>query len=82
MAAGLPVISLDGKGNRDIINNNVNGIIIKDENVDLFANNIIALFENNKLYKKFVDNGHIAAKKYDIKNYTDVLLNNYFSATK
>ncbi len=82
MAAGLPVISLDGKGNRDIINNNVNGIIIKDENVDLFANNIIALFENNKLYKKFVDNGHITAKKYDIKNYTDVLLNNYFSATK
>ena len=82
MAAGLPVICLDGKGNRDIIKNNINGIIIKDEDVDLFASNIITLFKNNKLYKNFVDNGHITAKKYDIKKYVDVLLNNYFSATK
>tara|TARA_B100000963_G_scaffold250622_1_gene219598 strand:+ start:574 stop:1680 length:1107 start_codon:yes stop_codon:yes gene_type:complete len=82
MAAGLPVISLDGKGNRDIINNNVNGIIVKDENVDLFVNKIISLFEDQKLYNKFVENGHITAKKYDIKTYVDLLIESYFSAIK
>jgi glycosyltransferase involved in cell wall biosynthesis len=50
MSSGLPVICLDGKGNRDIINHEENGFIFNQENPDLFVKQILKLFNNKKLY--------------------------------
>lgn len=80
MAGGLPVVSLDGGGNRDFINNGENGYLLNNENQDEFANKIIKLFNNKIKYKKFVQNGHTTAKKHDIKNYVDRLLEIYLKA--
>lgn len=38
MASGLPVISLDGKGNRAFINNRENGFIVYNQDINMFIN--------------------------------------------
>jgi glycosyltransferase involved in cell wall biosynthesis len=82
MASGVPVISLDGKGNRDFIKNHTNGVIIEEENVELFVKEIEKLFSNKDYYKKIKFNGYDTSKKHDIKNYINKLLTFYFSAMK
>ena len=77
MASNLPVVSLDGIGNRDIINNEENGYIIKEQNAEVFANIIIELFRNNKLYNKISNAGNNTAKRHDIKEYVNKLLEIY-----
>ena len=77
MASGLPVISLDGKGNRDLIKHKKNGYIFSSQNPLDFGNAIIELKENSNLYMKFVNEGHKFSSKYDIKNYVDRLVNYY-----
>ena len=81
MAAGLPVISLDGKGNRDIIQHKKNGYIFQDQNAEQFGKIIIELKKNASLYKSIIEEGFNTAKKHDIKNYIDRLLEIYLNAT-
>ena len=77
MAAGLPVVSLDGKGNRDFINHNENGYIFKEQDPKIFAEVIIKLFENKKLYQEISTNGQKTAEYYNIKSYVHKLLKIY-----
>lgn len=77
MASGLPVVTLDGKGNRDLIENNKNGFIIYKQSAELFADKIIELIENKELYQSMSNYAVEFAKKYDIKEYVDNLLNIY-----
>ena len=77
MAAGLPVISLDGFGNRDFIEHGENGYIFKEQNLKDFFECITELFNNGKLYLKIINNGYETAKKYDIKEYSRKLLEIY-----
>ncbi len=77
MASGVPVISLDAKGNRDYIKDGINGYIIKEEDPKLFSHKIINIIKDEKLYKKLSDNGQETAKRYDIKNYTKKLMKLY-----
>jgi len=77
MAAGLPCIALDGKGNRDIIVNETNGFMISDENTQLFAEKIIYLIKNPDLYGKMSESAKEFSKKYDIKKYVNTLLEYY-----
>lgn len=81
MASGIPVITLDGKGNRDFINKK-NGILISEEDTEIFSDRIIEVFENKEKYQMLSKNGIDTASKYDIKKYVDKLLKLYFSATK
>ena len=74
MASRLPVISLDGKGNRDIIKNKVNGYIIKKQNAKLFAKLIIEIFNDKNLYDAISKESFKTANKFDIKNYCNNLL--------
>ena len=43
MAARLPVISIDGKGNRDVVLNGKNGYLINDQNVEEFGEKTLVL---------------------------------------
>lgn len=74
MAAGLPVVCLDGKGNRDIIEQSKNGFMIFEQNAELFAEKIIELIENKELYQTMSSYAVEFARKYDIKEYVDKLL--------
>jgi len=77
MAAGIPVVSLDGKGNQDFINHKENGYIFKKQDPKVFADTIIKLFENKKLCQKISTNGQKTAENHDIKNYVSKLLKIY-----
>lgn len=79
MASGLPVVTLDGKGNRDIIENGHNGFLLENENVDDFSDKIISLFENRMNYKIMSENAVLYANQFDIIRYTDELINLYKS---
>lgn len=77
MAAGLPVITSDGKGNRDIIEEGKNGYMIFDYSVEKFANTILKLWHNKEKLKSMSNYANQYAKQYDIVNYVDKLLEIY-----
>jgi glycosyltransferase involved in cell wall biosynthesis len=74
MAAGLPVVTLDGKGNRDLIEEGKNGYMIYDQDPEKFAQRIIYLIENKGKYAEISNYCKAYAKKYDIKEYVSKLL--------
>ena len=82
MAAGLPVISLDGKGNRDIIQHRKNGFIFKDQNAEQFGNTLIELKESPNEYLRYVKEGQRYSSDYDVKNYIDKLISYYYQIIK
>lgn len=77
MVAGLPVVSLDGKGNRDIITNDVNGYILTEQKSQVFADKILALANEIALYNRIQQAGLQTAKQFDIVSYVDKLLKLY-----
>ena len=74
MAAGLPTITLEGKGNRDLIEEGKNGYMIYDQDPEKFAQKIIYLIENKDKYTEISNYCKEYAKKYDIKEYVNKLL--------
>jgi glycosyltransferase involved in cell wall biosynthesis len=73
MAAGLPVVTLDGAGNRDIMINGKNGFLIENQNPEEFADRILEVYQN----KEISDFNTEFAKKFDIESYCEKLLNLY-----
>lgn len=79
MAVELPVITLDGQGNKDLVKNNFNGYLIKKENPKIFSELIIEMFQNQTLYEKLSNNSKKFSRNYDISNYVKKLINIYNS---
>lgn len=82
MASGLPVVCLDGKGNRDIIEEGKNGFMIYKQDPKLFAEKIIELIENPQQYRQMSAYCVEFARKYDIKQYVDKLIGIYEEVLK
>lgn len=80
MASGLPVVCLDGLGNRDIIENDRNGYIISDANAELFADKILTIWNNEDKYQEMSQYAQEYAKQYNIKPYVEKLLVLYQNA--
>ncbi|MFN8285114.1 MAG: glycosyltransferase [Chitinophagales bacterium] len=79
MVAGLPVVSLDGKGNRDIIKEGVNGFM-PETDVTQFAQRLMQLHTDKQLYTSISSGAKKFAADYDIKAYCDKLLQIYNTA--
>lgn len=77
MASGLPVVCLDGGGNRDIIEEGKNGFMIAEQDPQEFTEKIIELVNNKQLYSDISQYAKTYAMKYDIKQYVDKLLKLY-----
>ena len=77
MAAGLPVVCLDAKGNRDIMEQGKNGYILEDQDSSLFADAILKIWNDKELYGQMSEYAQEYAKKYDIKEYVDRLIEVY-----
>ena len=73
MAAGLPVVTLDGRGNRDLMRNGDNGYIIEKQDASLFAEKII-LASTNRIMSNFSIN---FSKQFNIQSYCEKLLKLY-----
>ena len=82
MAAGLPVICLDGGGNRDIIVQGKNGFLLSYPDTEKFKKIMLEVWKNKALYNKISSFSIEFAKKFDIHNYVDVLLELYRRESK
>ena len=77
MAAGLPVFSTDGFGNRDLIINDYNGYLFSERDAVKFANAIAEIYTNSEKYKNLSNNSLELSMRYDIKPYVDKLIKLY-----
>ena len=77
MAAGLPCIALDGKGNRDVMIEGENGYLIPQADLALFADKIKLLLDQEGLYDKISNAARAFAWSKDISKYTEQLLELY-----
>ena len=77
LASGLPVITLNGGGNKNLIIQGMNGYLINNPNVNEFTNKIIELWQNKSLLKKQSRYAKQFAKQFDIINYCNKILNIY-----
>ena len=77
MAAGLPCICLDGRGNRDVIEHDKNGYIFQEQNPKQFAQSICQLLNNSS---KLQEMSHYAinySSNFDLPLYINRLLDLY-----
>ena len=77
MAAGLPVVSLDGGGNRDLIIDGVNGFLVEQGDLERFVQCILNLMNDPTLFKEIQKKGYETANQHDIRPYVDRLLGHY-----
>lgn len=80
MASGLPIVSLDGKGNKDIILNGKNGFLIQEQNPTYFASQIEKLFTQPELYAAMSEFGKKFARDFSIEKKTKELIDLYKSS--
>ncbi len=79
MASGLPCISLDGKGNQDLIENDYNGYFIGNQDPQLFADKIDEISKNEELYYKLSKNAEKFSLKFNIEEKTQDYVDLYTS---
>ena len=77
MATGLPVVTLDGRGNRDLIVQGKNGYMVYEQNAEQFADRILEIWNDKQKYCEMSAFAQEFAKQYDIKEYVDKLLTLY-----
>lgn len=82
MALGLPVVTLDGKGNRHFIKNGINGYCFEKEDVNLFADTILKLCKNPDLYLKISKNAIETARNFSIEAMTKEIVKMYYKLNK
>jgi glycosyltransferase involved in cell wall biosynthesis len=79
MASGLPIITFNGGGNEEIIQNGVNGFLMNKLDKNMFSTKIIELFGNKNEYNQISKNALNTAKNYDIAPYVENLIKLYTS---
>lgn len=77
MAAGLPVVTLDGRGNRDLIVQGKNGYMLYEQNAEQFADCILEIWNDKNKYNQMSAFAQEFVRQYDIKPYVDRLLELY-----
>jgi len=77
MSASLPVVTLDGKGNRDLIHEGKNGYMIRENKAAFFADAIESLWQNKQLYQEVSDYAKKFAREFDIEKYCTKLIGLY-----
>lgn len=74
MAAGLPIVTLNGGGNQELILENINGHLITTNSVARFADKILSICESNVHYERMSAAAKEFAKKFDIYPYCKKLV--------
>lgn len=80
MAAGLPAVCLDGKGNRDLIENGKNGFMLFDSEPAKFADKIIEITRDKKTYCALAKGAVEYAKLYDMPNHVETIVDFYHNS--
>lgn len=74
-AAGLPVVTSDATGCRDVIKDGYNGLLAEPGNCEMFAEKVLMLLENKELYNQICKN-----ILKDINNYDWSVIANQYKA--
>lgn len=77
MACGLPVVSLDGGGNAELIEDGINGFLVKDASKAHFAKRIFELVSDMSLYQQVQEGALSKSKSFDIESYVSDLIELY-----
>ena len=77
MAAETPIVCMDGKGNRDLIQHGENGFIFEKQDPVLLAEQIIALWEDETIYEKIQGTARKNVRSFDIAMYCEQLMQVY-----
>jgi glycosyltransferase involved in cell wall biosynthesis len=80
MANGLPIIAMDGQGNRELIQDGINGYMIWKNNPELFAEKIIELVGSETKMQTMSEAAIKFSKEYSIEGYVSKLLDIYLKA--
>lgn len=73
MAAGLPCVASDIRGNVDLIDDKKGGCLVSPKDEYEFANAIQKIYNDRKLCKKFGDYNRAESEKFDIQNVAKVM---------
>lgn len=77
MAAGLPCVTLDGQGNRDLIEDGLNGFLIMDEEPAAFADRILETIAEPDRYLEMSKRAQRFASRYEIEASADRFVDLY-----
>lgn len=80
MATGLPVVTLDGGGNRDIVENGVNGYLLEEADPNQFAQQVKALVDQPDTYQQLSRGALQTAQRFGMEQYVDRLVRIYQEA--
>lgn len=64
MIYGVPIVSSNIPGTRDLIKDNENGFLCNTLDIDCYSKKILKLLKNNELKEKFIKNSKEKIKKY------------------
>lgn len=68
MSCGVPAVAFACPcGPKDIITNNVDGLLVEPENIEEFAQKLCYLIDNESIRKEMGRQAHIRSKDFDIK---------------
>lgn len=77
MAAGLPVVTTNSPGVREVVIHNKTALLSEIDDVDSMTSNIIKLIKNNNLRKKLIRESRKELPKYDLSNIANQYLELY-----
>ena len=82
LAMGVPIITNDSRGCRDIVKDGINGIVLKENKVDDIAEAMKHLAENSVLRKKLSENAFNQREQFDRKYYIQYQVDYYKKLVK
>ncbi len=77
LAMGVPIITNDSRGCRDVVKNGFNGIVLKENVVANIAEAMKQLAENSVLRNKLSQNAFNQREQFDRKNYINYQIDYY-----
>jgi glycosyltransferase involved in cell wall biosynthesis len=76
MASGLPAIAVKATGTEDIVQNNINGFMVR-EDIGLFAQKTIEMIKNQTEFEKLAKNAPKSVEKVSILNASKEMIGAY-----
>ncbi len=77
MACRLPVVCLDGQGNRDLVRQGFNGSILTRPDATAFAKAVMDVWGDPARYRAYQEEGLNTARSYSMDGYLNRLLEGY-----
>lgn len=80
MATGLPVVGIDGGGNRELIVDGINGFLLTKQDAQAFSGKIREVVKDNQTYQQFGEQARKSAEQLDIGSYVTKMVALYEKA--